>query len=599
MAPAGVMVRRVIWVPPKFTSLMTLNFRQGGLAVALASACATSILVLTPFAIWFGNRAEFSSDFIDIVRLVAPAAFVIAGVFGLLGLVLPISVGARVVGVLSALTVALWLQANIMNWHYGSLDGKLIDWSAHLSNGYVDTGVWLVLIGCALLAPQRMLLRLAQFAIAVWLLQVVVLSFTYLNLDNTSRAEKVALNTQAAATFSRHGNVLHIVADGFQSDIFGYLLKEKEGEFRETLSGFTFFSDHLTSYPYTQMTLPAILSGENYRNHKPITEFNRETLGGKNILQHARKNGYDVQLVVPDGGLSAAYANVADAPTFTVTTRLHLPQRTFNTVEGIQLIDLSLFRSVPHFAKPYIYNRQSWLLSQSMDDANAQRFYFFSHKRAVELMSEGLKVDDGNPRYKYVHLLLSHAPFVANFDCEYRGAPVGAVLEAVMDQSRCTLETFTELFDAMKAAGVYDNTTIVLMSDHGAWIPPQPPFTLPHPLDDRLIINPKYFGLARALLAVKPPGASGPLNVSHAPSAIEDTPNTVASLLGMPQIFGSGVSVFDLSESQARTRHFYLYEYAVRNWFEDGYLEPMMRFSVNGKSNQKSSWSYDQLFSPP
>ena len=88
----------------------------------------------------------------------------------------------------------------------------------------------------------------------------------------------------------------------------------------------------------------------------------------------------------------------------------------------------------------------------------------------------------------------------------------------------------------MKAAGVYDNTTIVLMSDHGAWIPPQPPFTLPHPLDDKLIINPKYFGLARALLAVKPPGASGPFKVSHAPSAIEDTPNTVASLLGMPQI---------------------------------------------------------------
>ncbi|NIO41951.1 MAG: hypothetical protein GTO41_18350, partial [Burkholderiales bacterium] len=67
--------------------------------------------------------------------------------------------------------------------------------------------------------------------------------------------------------FSTEQNVVHIVMDGFQSDIFSEIIEDPENsDLKKQLQGFTVFRDNLGAFPYTQVSIPAYLSSKLYRN---------------------------------------------------------------------------------------------------------------------------------------------------------------------------------------------------------------------------------------------------------------------------------------------------------------------------------------------
>ena len=135
------------------------------------------------------------------------------------------------------------------------------------------------------------------------------------------------------------------------------------------------------------------------------------------------------------------------------------------------------------------------------------------------------------------------------------------------------------------------------MGDHGAWVPPVGLTGVPNPDGKSLeVINPEVMALAVPLLAVKRPGASGPLQVSDAPSWIVDTAATIARATGLEGKF-PGQSVFDLDPSESRVRKFLYYEYRRRDWTDD-YLEPIQEFIVDGSVLDSSSWRHTVTYLP-
>ena len=102
--------------------------------------------------------------------------------------------------------------------------------------------------------------------------------------------------------------------------------------------------------------------------------------------------------------------------------------------------------------------------------------------------------------------------------------------------------------------------------------------------------------LALPLMAIKEPGASGPLRVSSAPSWMGDTPATVASILGFEKGF-DGVSVFDLQPGARRQRAHYFYEYP-RGELETEYLTPIREYIVDGSVFDSAAWKPGAWFLP-
>ena len=150
----------------------------------------------------------------------------------------------------------------------------------------------------------------------------------------------------------------------------------------------------------------------------------------------------------------------------------------------------------------------------------------------------------------------------------------------------------------MKQLGIYENSLIVLMADHGAGLAPYELKARPAENgEDAVLINPKVVSMATPLMAIKPPGASGPFQVSSAPSTYTDIPITIASILGLKSEFG-GRSVFELRPGEQRERRHYLHGWRRDDWKTD-YFGPIQELIINGNVYDSAAWQPGENFLPP
>ena len=169
--------------------------------------------------------------------------------------------------------------------------------------------------------------------------------------------------------------------------------------------------------------------------------------------------------------------------------------------------DISLFRSVPQFLKPPIYNDQKWLLSRATVDDVREGFSYFRHTRIINQLMASMTANEAEPSYKLLHVKQTHRPMVVNPQCEYAGGTLPDTRKTLAVQTACTLETVMDLLNRLKELDLYDQSLIVIHGDHGGWVP-----TLRDgrhvPMGDGEA--PEFaVSLASALLMVKPPGATG------------------------------------------------------------------------------------------
>jgi len=152
------------------------------------------------------------------------------------------------------------------------------------------------------------------------------------------------------------------------------------------------------------------------------------------------------------------------------------------------------------------------------------------------------------------------------------------------------------ILDRLRALGVYDQSVVVLVSDHGWRAPKQN-----HPLAG--VATPagdlQAVGLtAMPLLAVKPLGASGPLRVSMAPTAITDVPATIADLAGLPPGLFPGEPALGIAEDARRSRSFAFHSWRNADWRRE-YMDALHVFSVDGPIHQRGSWRFLRTIADP
>jgi len=564
---------------------------------------AAHLALFTPLTLYLGNSDEFSSGFLPMLPnlLLFLAAFSLLA--GLIGLLLPARANQRYVALLAMLGLLVWVQGNFLVWNYGALDGRQIDWSRDAWRGWVDLTVWVIALGLAFRwsAPQRRLL--AQAALAIFALQMVtgvVLGVRDWSL--LARAESEVPSDQALDqlySFSRSQNVLHLIMDGFQSDIFEELISEgQQGEeFAEAFDGFTFYRNNLSAFPYTHMSLPAMISGRIYRNHEKIESFRAKTFGDKSILRSAIANGYELD-VAANPALARWYRMGGYTNSFDIANNLHADPRQAVIDESARLIDLSLLRTLPHFVKRFVYNEQRWLAQPLVSESRVSQLQYFSHRFFLRRWHESITATRDAPAYKIVHLMLSHNPMVVNKDCEFADRVLYAVRENVLNQSRCSLIEAVRLLEKMRELGIYDQTMIVVMGDHGAWVRPKglKPETKADGTRKPLLLGARQYALALPLLAIKVPGSKGTLRISNAPTWTADVPDTVSAALGFGDDFGRR-DVFTLAEDEQRDRRFHYYTYDRRELNAE-YLQPIQEYIVEGDVLDASSWRLGKLYSP-
>ena len=559
--------------------------------LAVAAIPVATVTLFATTAIYAGNASEFSSSLPPLLAIILPYAGGLAVALALMGSLLTKRGQDRYTTFLSALAVLLWLQGNILVWNYGVFDGSSINWMTGVWRGILDVSIWIAVILLAIYGYRKLGKGLLIAAVATLVMQTLSATLTLSSNTQILQARDVVANLEGRSEvmrFSPTKNIVHIVMDGFQSDIFASILNDtSERDFKSELRGFTYFDQHLGAYPYTQLTVPAMLSGKLFQNDVPVDTFIEQTMQGPTVINKAYAAGYEVDIAAA-AALRNVYALGDYSNAFSIASSEHVTAQDIAIIDAAKLTDLALFRVLPHFAKALVHRDELWIFQAKVQSSAFLHMQYFSDLAFLEDLATEMSTDRDTPVYKMIHVMLSHRPFVGNERCEFDGRKSGS-RDEVTTHAQCGLVSVMNVLQRMKDLGIYDSSLIVLMADHGAWVPVEN-------FETSARVSALTVAMATPTLAIKPPDAGHAFQVSNVPSSMIDIPTTIAGLAAIDGGFG-GESVFSIEAGVARDRRHLTYGYGI-NPDAKGYLFPMQEWLVNGNPYESESWQQSNRYLP-
>jgi hypothetical protein len=532
-------------------------------ALAPSLLLTLTIFVFLPALVYGGNVGEFSFGYFDLLAVYAiPAAVTLLVLFGI-GLWSRRAVRARFNWVIGASAILLWFQAQVLVRDYGLLDGTTIDWMVHGAQAWIDGAIWIGVIVFALMIAPKAVHLLAVICWVFVAVQGVELAAASMSSGDRFWTKDAVPRQDAPAgifEYSSKRNVIHVLFDHFQTDVFLEVLEE-EG-WAEEFSGFTVFEENIGTLR-TSLSLPALFSGRLYEGDGTVEEYYQTSVGEASFHHVLAAEDYVVNVVphmaFPEGNVTNTYripatygGESADEVVF----------------EASYLMDIALFRAMPQSMKKFIYNENNWRISGIFSKppaakALADLAFFQSYTGRIRVAREQYA-------YHFMHLYPPHPPYVLNDDGVYTGV-LPATRENYKVQARHTLRVFIKFLRRLSELGVYDSSLIVLHSDHGSEFPP-----VQH--------GQAYdIGLRRvpALLAIKPVSQRTALQVSNAPTAITDIGATILDHLGLDWS-GGGESILRVDSLQNRERRYL--------WPLDGSRGGVGGYSIVGSIYHRDAW---------
>ncbi|MGH8471068.1 MAG: sulfatase-like hydrolase/transferase, partial [Gammaproteobacteria bacterium] len=171
------------------------------------------------------------------------------------------------------------------------------------------------------------------------------------------------------------------------------------------------------------------------------------------------------------------------------------------------------------------------------------------------------RVEQGPPTLKFLHLMNTHRPINMNRACSL-DPWLSQTREHYKVQARCGIDGFLDLLAFLKRSSLYEETLVILLSDHGAALGSP---SRPYALDGAVKLHSGQTGKFVPLLLVKPPLRRGPLKVSQAPASLIDVRATVCEAAKICDPPPTGRSVLSLAEDVARERQFIDYRVFARD----------------------------------
>jgi hypothetical protein len=582
------------------------SFRSKPKLVLLPTLLLISqIFVFGPAIIYLGNISEFDVSFLAVLKHYGIPALIIALIFLGIGFLLSRKYLILYISLIFAIAILLWIQGNILVWKYELSGG--IDWSKGVWRGWIDGSLWIVVLVTTCFLYRHV------YRIAI-LTSIVVLSlqlayFGYVSIQNSDMWKKEGelqvtnFPPQDIFEFSSKQNVIHIILDEFQSTIFKEIIDEDIDRYSSAFKGFTFFEETTGSFPTTVMSIPAILSGEVYRNDVPIDEFIEKTYKGKTITNALYDSGYEVDFAVP----LPSYCKGRHSHCYRISVPYGLTKSKYEKKKAALILNLVLFRYAPHFLKKGIYGDKIVLPFLKFDRNDTKQYEsarHLAHRAFLQDLIDNMSVNRSRNVYKFIHLTTTHWPIVLDENCEYAGKILPFTWENIKVQTKCCFDHFIKLLEKLKLLGIYDSSFIILHADHGYWKIPDSANEVNISKSNTQIYRntahdkekfAKIVCSALPLLSIKPPFGKGPLMTSSVQAALTDIPATISAVLDLNYEF-KGRSVFDLDTSKVREREFRYYE--KLNRVGDEYFDRMDEYIIKGSAFKKTSWHYVRTLLP-
>lgn len=361
--------------------------------------------------------------------------------------------------------------------------------------------------------------------------------------------------------YSKTGkNVVLIVADMFSGGYMERILEECP-EYKDKLSGFTWHRNMLAAATETATSMPSIFAGEEYlplaMNTMPGSGDEKVNKAADTLFRQAEKQGYKVSVV--NGSASYLMGSALDG---TASSELEPYQRYWEKVRDIKsdserkvnqghlFAMLTIFQGAPYFLKPVIYNDGGWLIFSRVALFWYVRSHVFSEYSFLDLLPEISNGRSQQNTFKYFHSCFTHIPYgigedgnLVDFNSQYPDQVHKSFIfgESAYYSAKKFIALMVAYTDWLKANGLYDNTTIIMVSDHGNDYSENNPLA---PEGIEAVLPRDTFNRLNSLFMVKPAGASGAVRVNDTFASNGDIHAALQKALGLESSYtGSNIHV--------------------------------------------------------
>ncbi len=422
-------------------------------ALFFIATCA----VFTPSSLFLGNIKEFSIPYISIVPIILCVAILLFAVIYVTALLL---IREKTLpfymAFLFSITTAAYIQSNFLNAALPILDGALIQWEKYHRENLISALVWifcLVIVFAAVCfkkeAAEKFMKYASLFFSAVQLVSLAILIF----MNPLDEKSSYGFSKEAEFTIGSEENIIVFVIDTLQEDVMEEYLASDAYKEDGSLDGFILFDNVVSGGASTKYGMSLLLTGVECDPAQKdyLTDAWNETT----LYHDLHQNGYDVRL----------YSVANEFPGF--------PDEYFDNYElignkwledysglGKDLYRLVNCLIVPQFLKESLWTSTDTLLYHIKSNGyELNDIYLHNDFSAV---GETLQTDYQKALRIY-HMHGVHPAYSMTED--FVKVWDNGVTEQVV--LRGDMRIIYAYINALKKAGAYDTSTIIITGDHG------------------------------------------------------------------------------------------------------------------------------------
>lgn len=444
-----------------------------GLIGFLASAAVVSgfsymLLYYAPLEMFLNNLTEFWFTFETMEPLIRSTAIAI-GITGILLFLVLSLTGRKIFNasliILLTAYASLYIQGNYFSGKLPPTNGETIVW-AQFYDQYVISYIVILAAASVILIVYRLAGKKQFYAFSCFI--AVLISGMLAAAQTTLVEEKKDLTFSQMPhvttnynewVYSSDKNVIILMLDAIDAELFTQVLAN-EPALTQGLADFTYYPDTMGAYPFTSRAVPFVLSGQWYENQEEYTRFESLAMHNSPFLSRLGSEGYVMDVYEQDFLYDTDYSRyeniIFDEPKIS------------NDNEFRKLMfDLAWFKYAPFSLKQYAdFDMSKFAALQELDgiesdlDADVYDWVDTDFNNAVFSQEIALR---NEKVFKFIHLEGAHVPFYYDEEFNPVNAKVGSYYKKVVACARMV----TRYVQKLKDYGLYDQSVIVVMSDHG------------------------------------------------------------------------------------------------------------------------------------
>lgn len=432
-----------------------------------------------------------------------------------------------------ALFFIFYIQGNYLIGGLPPLDGSKIIWGKYIAQHIISV-VLILIVAIALYFLTKKfkyekVINISKYiSLSIFgMLSISLITTILTTKDVFSKKDFAYVSTENLETYSSDENLIVFVVDSVDSILFKEILDNND-KYSNTFENFTYYPDTVSAYPFTQNSIPFILSGIWNENKTNFMDYYDKALEDSLLLSELRKEKYKVNVyehnLVSKDIKKLGFENVVTIEKFNM-------HKLFN-----QELKYTLFKYLPFPLKKY--SRIEKMDFNYCKEGQLDNMFEWDDKQFYNLLKNDIK-KTSDKQFKFIHIEGGHKPY--NYDKDLNSIEDGTYEQKL----EATLTIINKYLHILKENGVYDNSNIIILADHG------------HKED-------RDNGRQNPILFIKGINEEHEMYESELPISYEDLNDVYLDLLDKK----TSEELFDDIDIN-RERKYILYEYGYENHMEE------------------------------